>query len=155
LEEYEEDWKKFYCYLSEQVVKLRPDLIAEELSEDALSRFKATDSVARHVLQEAGCRHAFVDPGQKERDDLGIKGWNDIVRDFGYGPALRKEESAQVEQIELRHWEKREQYWLQQLRDIGFRTCIMVIGAKHIERFSNLLLEANINAEILVRDYGR
>lgn len=79
---------------------MSPDLIAEELSEEALSQYGASDSVARRVARESKCRHAFVDPDSSERNRLGIKAFKEIAEELGGGPVLRKQESARVHEID-------------------------------------------------------
>ena len=66
------DWRAFDAYLSEFCVVNKIDLIGEELSEEALALWHATDSVARTVAVRLLIEHLFCDPESEERHRLGI-----------------------------------------------------------------------------------
>lgn len=144
---------KFKPYLKDLCLKERPDLIAEELNEDAIRKWKAHDSVARKIASLLRVRHLFCDPDLEERKALGIKGFKEIVQELGYGAVLTREQSSEVEKIEKKHWEKRERFWLGKLIEEQFAKCIVLVGANHVDRFNALLTANGFRSAIVERDW--
>lgn len=144
---------KFKSYLKDLCLKERPDILAEELNEDAIKQCKALDSVARKIAKHIGVRHLFCDPGLEERKALGIKNFKEIAQDLGFGTVLTSEQSSIVEEIEKTHWEKRERFWLSKLIEEQFFKCIFLVGANHVGRFHTLLTENGFGSVIVVQDW--
>lgn len=134
-------------------MKESPDLIAEELNEDALRKWKALGSLARETAKHLGIRHLFCDPNLEERKALGIKCFKEIAQELGYGPVLTSAQSSEVEKIEKKHWEKRERFWLGKLIKEQFDKCIFLVGAGHIDRFSTLLTAHGFRSAIIEKDW--
>lgn len=147
-------WKAFSSFLESLVRRRTVDLIAEELNEEVVSLCQATDSVARAVARRFDIRHLFCDPDSAERDRLGIKRRKEIISDFGYSGELSQEQSAKVDTVEHGHWDKRERYWLERLREQKRGSCIFVVGANHVERFCRLLDIRELSWEIVERDWA-
>ncbi len=154
LEGYDEyDWKSFYKYLLGHAVDLEVDLLAEELNEEGVKRYKAKGSVARRISVERDIDHLFIDPDSVERKQLEVKGWKEIVDELGYGPVLTKAQSRDVKQIQNKHWDKRERIWLERLLKIEYEKCILIIGADHVDRVRTLMTKQKMSNQLLVRDY--
>ena len=145
--------KKFRYYLKDHCLKEQPDLIAEELSEDAIKQWKARDSVARKIAKTLRVRHLFCDPSIDERKALGIKSWQEIVQELGYGPVLKREQSLEVDKIEKSHWEARERFWLDKLIEQQSDRTVFLVGADHVDRFVALLAVNGIQTIIINGDW--
>jgi hypothetical protein len=131
--------KKFKHYLKDLCLSERPDLIAEELNEDAIKKSNARDSVARKIAKFLRIQHLFCDPSIEERKTLGIKCFKEIYEELGYGRTLTREQSNEVSKIEKTYWEKREKFWLERLIEQRVGKCIFLVGADHTDRFASLL----------------
>src|SRR6266850_5284786 len=79
-------WDAFEAYLLSYARTEGVDLIAEELSEEALRKWKATGSVARHVAGCLGIRHQFCDPDSSQREAIGIQSFGAIAAALGPNP---------------------------------------------------------------------
>jgi len=144
---------KFKLYLKDLSLKENPDLIAEELNEDSIKKWKALGSLARELAGHLGIRHLFCDPDLEERKALGIKCFKEIAQELGYGRVLTREQAAEVEKIEKIHWEKRERFWLDKLIEKQFNKCIFLVGADHVDRFNTLLTAHGFRSAIVDRDW--
>jgi len=144
---------KFKPYLNDLCLKEHPDLLAEELNEDAIKKWTTEDSVARKIARRLNVRHLFCDPDVEERRALGIKSFNEIARDLGYEPGLTREQIATVEMIEKEHWGKREKFWLAKLTEKQFDKSIFLLGANHVDRFNTLLIANSYQSSIVERDW--
>ena len=147
------EWRTFSSFL-ESLVRARPvDLIAEELTEEVIFLCHAADSVARAVAGRFGMRHLFCDPDSAERNRLGIKGRREIILELGYSGLLSPEQSEKVDAVEEGHWDKREHYWLERIRELKHDSCIFILGANHVERFCRLLESVSISWEVIEKDW--
>jgi len=129
------------------------DIIAEELNEEAIKKWKALDSVARNTATSLGIRHLFCDPDSQERKVLGIKCYKEIAQQLGYGHVLTREQSSFVEEIEKTYWERRERFWLDKLINVQFAKCVFLVGANHVGRFNALLTTHGFQSSIVVKDW--
>ena len=145
--------RKFEPYLKNLFLTEKPDLIAEELSEDALLKWKARDSVACRLANYLNVCHLFCDPNKEERNALGIKCRKEIAQELGYGVALTREQSAEVDKIEKANWETREKFWLNKLNEHQPNKCIFLVGADHVDRFAVLLTENDIQSVTVEKDW--
>jgi hypothetical protein len=150
---YAKESGKFKSFLKGLCLKECPDIIAEELNEDAIKQWKANDSVARKIAISLKVRHLFCDPDLKERKALDIKCFKEIAQELGYGPVLTREQTSKVENIEKIHWEKRERFWLCKLIEKQFDKCIFILGANHIDSFNTLLTVRGFRSTIIERDW--
>jgi hypothetical protein len=145
----EADWSAFEQYLLSYSVLEGIDLIAEELSDEAVRKWKAEDSVARCVASRLGIRHLFCDPESSEREALGIRSLSEIVDSFGPRPTV-----DEVEAQEREEWRIREQYWWRKLRDVSFTTGTFLLGSQHAGRFKALLLSEGCDAAIVEKNWS-
>ena len=134
-------------------LKEQPDLIAEELSEDAIRKWNASDSVARNIAKTLSVNHLFCDPNIDERKVLGIKCRQQIIRELGYGSVLTREQSLQVDKIEKSHWDVRERFWLDKLIENSSGRTIFLLGTDHVDRFVTLLMANRIATIVVDRDW--
>jgi len=135
------------------------DLIAEELSEEAISlrrevlRREALGSVARNVATKLRIKHLFCDPDSSQRQRLGIKNRDQIREELGYGRVLTLDQSEEVEAIERMYWPKREAYWLDRILEEDFERCIFILGAEHVETFCRSLDRVQVEYEIVAKNW--
>ncbi len=111
------------------------DYLFEEMSIDYLTRTFAAERY-KSWLEIAGkkwhIKNAFIDPGDKERNRIGITREN-VKTPIG---------------IVLR-----ERYWLEQIDKCSFSTALCVIGAAHIESFSALLSQTQKYEVVIENPY--
>lgn len=128
-------------------------VIAEELSAEDLASRKSCDSVARLIAIAHGCKHVFADPNAEERRALGIPDDDEIGRrhnirwlDFFENP--NGYEAAIAAKRPL-YWPLREAEWLRRIRLCNAFPCLMIIGAAHIDSFSELLKKEDVDFLVL------
>jgi hypothetical protein len=133
---------EFKAYLKALSVNESIDLFAEELNEEAIKRWKAQDSVLRRLARELQKTHVFCDPDSKTRNSLGIpsdKQLSDMhPRDEDYKQAQRH------------FFPIRERYWLQQLKSQKFKKCLFVLGADHVQSFSDILANNGFSPNVVI-----
>lgn len=126
------------------------DLLAEELNEEAVKRFRASDSTARLVALERKLAHIFCDPNTSERRALGIPTVEELLDKLGYGCNPSDEEKANLEIETRRYWPIRENFWLKKLSSCSSNRCLFVLGSNHVQSFSLLLSEHGIQNQVKV-----
>lgn len=138
----------FRAYL-ERVCKIRDvDVIAEELSEDALSLWRATDSTCRLLANQLGIEHVFCDPGKEDRARLNLSNDEALRRQHGYSRFLSSSQLAHIDELLRAEWAVRERFWLDRLRTCSFSRCLFVVGADHVMSFFSLLRDESVHAEV-------
>jgi hypothetical protein len=130
--EFENLRREFPEFLAQTVRETGAKMIAEECNEEVLLKFAATRSVAAVVASEMNLSHLFCEPSLAERAKLGITGTGN-PSDF----------------------EKREEYWLKQLRAVDKTPIIFIMGADHVHSFLGLAKTFGIGVEIVDDYYGR
>lgn len=142
------DWSAFEQYLLAYTASEDIDLIAEELSNEAIRKWKATDSVARHVAQRLGVRHLFCDPESGQRRALGIRSLDEIAAEL---EPLGQVGLAEAKKREA--WLMRERFWLERLREVPFRACVFILGSQHVESFALLLRSEGWEAAVVEKKW--
>lgn len=115
------------------------DLLAEELNEEAIAKWKAGGSVTKSVASKLSICHRFCDPDREDRQRLGVLTDQEAAKKLGFGSALTLQQAALVEAEVRKTWPARENFWLEALRQVTFTHCAFVLGAKHVVTFSGLL----------------
>lgn len=147
------DEEAFDGFLFSFCCNTKIDLIAEELSEEAITLWGAKGSVARNVATRLSIMHLFCDPGLDERKKLGILTRKEIAAELGYGRTLTSSQSAIIDAEERKFWSIREQYWLERLRDLSFSECAFIIGTQHIDSFSALLSAKRFKVHVVIKNW--
>ena len=145
----------FSQFLEQKVKQLGVVLIAEELSQEAIEREEnlrktKVDSTARHVAEITGIEHRLCDPNNSERKSLSILTTRDIQQKLGLKVG---QDEPKVEREKRKNWPKREQFWLDKIKDRVEEKLIFVCGADHIKSFKSLLESNNCNVEILSENW--
>jgi hypothetical protein len=117
----------FLLYLRQVAESFNAQVIAEEFSIEAFADFSKPPSIAQEVAADLGIEHRYCDPTQSEREKLSISS-SDLRR--------------------------REQHWLDSLRDCCAKTIVFICGASHTTSFQSLLSETGIEAHILCENWG-
>lgn len=151
------DWPAFNQYLSEICQMKKNDLIAEELSEDAIkvhSNLGARGSVAKDVASQLGITHLFCDPNKRERKCLGIH-WTrkEIAESMGFGNVLNPDQVAIVDKKERAEWVIREGFWLTKLQKMNSRHGVFILGTQHVASFEQLLRSDGFDARVEKEDW--
>ena len=147
------DYSSFESYLKDLLRKNNFDLAAEEMSEEAIASEKAFGSVVKNVAIQENVEHLFCDPESEERDSLGIRSEEDIIRELSGGSVLRPEhEESFQEQIE-KSWAIRERVWLDRLLKTEKSSILFVCGTKHQSRFKKLLDENQVDCSVVIANY--
>ena len=143
----------FIDYLGNICLNKNIDLIAEELSEEALTASRAIDSSCRILSIKMGIRHIFCDPESSERTLLGIPSYSEILEDLGFGKVLTRAQAIQLKTEEMRYWNVRENYWIENIIQHNFERCLFICGSSHIESFIEDLSSRGINFEIIAENW--
>jgi hypothetical protein len=129
--EFERIGQGFPEFLVQAAKSIQAKVIAEESNEDVLSKFSATQSVASTVASGIAIKHLFCEPSIAEREQLGITTTG--------SPA---------------DFEKREKFWLERLKSIEEAPILFVLGADHVESFSELTKTSGLSVEVVDEYYG-
>lgn len=130
------------------------ELIAEELNEEALNLWNATDSVCKFFAKSMKLTHHYCDPNSYERNNLGIETDLEIRTRLGYGKLLTADQNKQVELESIRYFSIREKFWLEKLLSFDCKKCLFVFGKAHFSSFSKLLLSSGILFEEIDKDWS-
>jgi hypothetical protein len=131
--------RRLQDYLRTLIGRLKPQVIAEEFSEDVLGLKNASSTVVP-IAQEFGLTHRFCDPGRSERMALGL-------------PPFGTEECDPPDRH--RFDEIRESYWLTQLSDVIRKEILFICGAEHVHSFCALLSSKRTPAVVENEYFGR
>lgn len=154
--------RQFRDCISEAIARVKPALIAEELSQCALDKLSKKhggqeESIAKGV-RGPDLEHRFCDPGDGERARIGYVECSDLMRQFDMNSEERLsdvEVSDRAFAVEVaKYWPLREQYWLDQLSDVLDKDVIFVCGDSHVESFTALLVERSIDFSVVARRVG-
>lgn len=146
--------EKFLHYLKHVYHDINDiDLIAEELNEEALNLWKATDSACRIFAQSMKLMHHYCDPNSHERHLLGIETDLEIRTRLGYGKLLTIDQDNQVQLELIKYFSVREKFWLANLLSFDCKKCLFVFGKTHFDSFSKLLSSSGILFEELDRNW--
>jgi len=123
--------------------------IGEEMSEDALTRMKRTESIPRNEARALSLAHRYCDASEDERNKLGIRD-DSYIRATGQWSGKSK---ALIEEDVLEEHKKREPYWLDQLSALDAWPVLFVCGSCHVPSFSALLRQSGAEETILEDDW--
>jgi hypothetical protein len=150
---------EFELWLRKAIENTRAAFIAEEDSEEALADpDRNAESIAQSVAWEMGIEHKFCDPTQDQRQAIGyIDGQTLQLQLF-----LRDQTGMSDDEIKLRglateiaqYFPIRERFWFDHLPCHVGRNGIFICGDAHVDSFSALLREEDVEAHAIVRGLG-
>ncbi len=141
---------QFVQYLVEIIQNLKINLIAEEFSRESLADvYGATECSAVNAAAQCGIKHRYCDPEEKERKELGIPYYFDVMetvkRKYNIQEKLiidndlRKRIEDETGSIVKSFWDIRERFWVDKIKDIIDENIIFICGHEHAERLSKHL----------------
>jgi hypothetical protein len=154
--------KEFRACLESALGSLKPNLVAEELSEYALEyvgeqKQVKQESLTKLIADSASIEHRFCDPNDEERKEIGYVEGSAKVLELMLG-----DEPLSSEEINLRafgtevhkHWPARERFWLDKLGEVKGKVVVFVCGDGHIDSFKSLLAKHGIDSTVIKRAIG-
>ncbi len=125
------------------------ELIAEEISYDALE-FQEIDSThVGKIVPELGVEYFFCDPGQTERKRLGCKQRGDIARELSIRSPYTPEEEDKINKATAESDRKREKYWLDQIksRNGENKEVLLICGFRHTDYFIEIARKESFDVQ--------
>jgi hypothetical protein len=128
---------EFRDFLSQTVQQNKIRSVGEEMNLETLRKYPKHDALAADesvpflVAKDLHICFRFCDPETPARDALGISKYQT--------PA---------------DLQKKEQYWLQNLKSFTLFPCLFVCGAKHVKSFQSLLEESGFTPSIVCSDWA-
>ena len=149
----EKDSSNFEPYIRGLLKERNFDLVAEEMSEESIASVNAVGSVAKKVAIEENIEHLFCDLESEERVELGIKSERDIIRELSGGSVLHPKHKEDFQaQIEI-GWSIRERVWRDRLLKTGKQSILFFCGPDHVQRFTKLLKEEQVDYSVATDKY--
>nr|VFK30063.1 MAG: hypothetical protein BECKMB1821G_GA0114241_105818 [Candidatus Kentron sp. MB] len=124
--------EQFQYYLVRTIREFGISVLAEELNEDVLAIFNASESMAASSARKAGISHVFCEPGLRLRSSLGF-----------------------TKQLQGKHHVVRERLWYEKIMVHRSERVLFICGANHVSTFSRLVREKGHAVVILTTYYGR
>ena len=119
--------------------------IAEEMNQDALNEFSASESTIKIIADKLKLPHAYCDPDKDQRTKLGIicPKRREYQKLFNNWPENKSLEYSRTD------CKKREGFWLKCLK-VKFRgPMLFVCGIDHLNTFPKILIEQNFKTIVL------
>ena len=156
------DQIKYRLYLEQAIEEYKPTVVAEEYSEDALSRSAYLRGIpqeffTRKIATPKGVKHLPCDSDLRTKCSMGYQGsdgWRMQI------PRLEKCDSSSDHEplpdaLEVtKDFPPRENYWLEQLKDILQEEIIFVCGDYHVDTFGSRLKNNGIKSRVVARQIG-
>lgn len=137
---------EMYVKVLEMLEVNKIEVIAEELSEDAISLHNKKDSLLRSLACKYNIPHLFVDMTEAQRVALGYNRMKEeYIKDrIDKNSELKRGNfsiSSRREYQELQEFifPIRENFWYEMLNDVLDKNILFVCGSDHIKSFSKLL----------------
>ena len=108
-------------------------LIAEEISEDGLLSHQIDFTNVGTIVSELGLEYLFCDPGQSERNRLGIKQREDIALELSIRFPYTQAQEDKINEVAAESDRKREKYWLDRIKSRGGanKEVLLICGFGH------------------------
>lgn len=156
------DHTKYRRCLEQTIRTHRPAVVAEEYSDDALS--KATfvkntpqEFFTRKITRACNVEHLLCDTDLKTKCSMGYQGesgWQMLLLDL-WTPQSQSEMELLGAALEvLKDFPLRENYWLRQLEQVLLHEVVFVCGDYHVDTFGNRLKENGIQSQVVEREIG-
>ena len=155
----ETDAQRQYAYLlGNTILAVRPRLIAEEYSMESEQDNKRR-SIGWQIAAALGAEHRFCDPSKTERRQIGYFGPQELHLHISmHDPNWNiSNEEAQAKGWAIcigRYFAIRERFWLEKIRDVVDQEVLFVLGDGHVESFTKLLADEDIESQVVERGIG-
>ena len=134
--------REFVSFLEKKISQLRPSLIAEEFSEQALKQNNVESTTVQDVAVRHEIKHIFCDPSDKEREEIGYPTKKQLRESFGIRSSIEGTKEHKKRNLHERaFWPLREKFWLDKIQKTKSARIIFICGSEHLESFRKLLLE--------------
>jgi hypothetical protein len=113
-------------------------LIAEESSVDALTYQNIKSTHVGGIVSELGIEYLLCDPGQAERNKIGVKQRDIIAAELSLPfPPTNQTQEDRINEVAAESDRKREKYWLDQikLQNIASEEVLLICGFEHAYYF--------------------
>ncbi len=140
----------FVQFVAQQAVSLAVDLIAEEMSREALAKARVSLSSVEVAACSIGVRHLLCDPDSDERKVLGIPSYEELREARGIRRyCVFEKEQKLLEEDERSYWPIREKEWLRRIAGTNHNRLLYVLGSNHVESFASLLQQAQYHVDVI------
>ena len=143
----------FTNILRRHVKRLNVTVVAEEFNQECLDQQDVKISTAQRVAEEFCIKHIFCEPPAKERIKLGILSKEEISQQLFHKELWQIPDDTLEQQLingnHQKYFAKREQYWLDKIKDLKEKRILFICGRSHIESFKKLLEEHEFKVSIL------
>lgn len=143
----------FGLFVKRHAQSAQPDLIAEEMSREALAIAKVPHSSVENAAGSLRIKHLLCDPDAVERKVLGIPSYAELKAARGIRHVFEAEE-ALLKADERSFWPIREREWLNRLARVNHQSVFFVLGPDHVDSFAMLLQEAEYQVDIVSRRWA-
>ncbi len=145
---------KYLSYLKKIIQEKKIQLVAEEISEDALCHWEINNTHARKIISTFRIEYLLCDPGFDERNKLGLQQREDIARNLGFSFPLTTEQEIEINKIAKESDIKREKFWLNKIKEKGDKTTLLICGYGHVDSIAELALKENVTAIKTTKQFG-
>lgn len=144
--------RAFKALLQDACTRYPIRAIAEEMNLEALANDHQSESTCKQVADRLGLPHRYCDPDTETRNRLGIPEGNPDIHMAAFFAG--DDPAARIRRFRAEH-EKRERYWLEQLKSLNILPSLFICGASHAGPFAALVAECGFESKLLCRDWGR
>jgi len=124
--------------------------VAEEMSGEALAKCTRAVSIPQELATALMLEHRFCDPDTTERARFGIHQENDIRASVMFEKCSEEDVQSRIRE----EYEKRERYWLEQLRALAKWPVLFICGANHVKPFQMLLIREQLSVLVAANDWS-
>ena len=126
--------------------------ICEEFHEDFLKDYKTliNESVPKEFARKKRFIHRYCDPNLSERCAIGADDLRLLENDLKTGEITAQKFYSKRD----KSFSIREEYWMKELQKLNKWPALFICGAKHSERFQELLQNNNISSIIIEKDWS-
>ena len=139
-------------FLESLCMEFKVRAVAEEMNKEALAEKACAASIPMQIANALQLPHRFCDPNREERAKLNIHQENDIRIQAWLSQSNLSNSEIAVRVAESHA--KREQYWLDQLRELNVWPVLFVCGADHVPQFCQLLKQQGISVHVAAEDWA-
>jgi hypothetical protein len=149
-----EDQVAYRHALENAIKQIKPVVVGEEYSETALLKIKEDtgrehESITKEV---ANTLHRFCDPVTTERQKMGYVEAIALAQQYQWDdPEFITR--GQAEEI-VKYWPRREQFWVDKIKDVQDKDAIFVCGDGHVESFQKTLEKNGLSSTVHSRRIG-
>jgi hypothetical protein len=153
---------KYRSCLERAIEQYDPTVVAEEYCEDGLKmwaylRGTPHEYFTKRITDSKGVKHLPCDTGTEVKCVLGFQGtagWRQQISWLDNHESYKNDEFLPEALDVIKDFALRENYWLEQLRDVLHEDVIFVCGDYHVDTFGQRLHNKGIKTQIVAREIG-